>query len=104
MNEPPEFDAEKIVAYWLTEAEEAFQVAQHLMESADYSYALFFGHLAVEKTLKALHAHRLRQHAPPIHNLLRLARRGWPNWSQMQRRPRRLSPSPLSTSKRATQI
>lgn len=74
MNEPPEFDAEKIVAYWLTEAEEAFQVAQHLMESADYSYALFFGHLAVEKTLKALHAHRLRQHAPPIHNLLRLAR------------------------------
>lgn len=32
--------------------------ADHLMERADYSYALFFGHLAVEKVLKALHVVR----------------------------------------------
>lgn len=48
------FDAESVAAYWLTEAEEALEVAQHLIEKADYSYALFFGHLAVEKMLKAL--------------------------------------------------
>jgi HEPN domain-containing protein len=36
--------------------------------------ALFFGHLAVEKQLKGLHLTRQKQHAPPIHNLLRLAR------------------------------
>ncbi len=67
-------DIEQIVAYWLTEAAEALQVADHLVEQADYSYALFFGHLAVEKVLKALFVTKLGQHAPPIHNLLRLAR------------------------------
>lgn len=45
-----------------------------LHPKADHSYALFFGHLAIEKLLKALHGTKLRQHAPPIHNLVRLAR------------------------------
>jgi HEPN domain-containing protein len=68
------FDVERVKIYWLTEAEEALQVADHLVEKADYSYALFFGHLAIEKMLKAIYAARIQQHAPPIHNLLRLAR------------------------------
>jgi HEPN domain-containing protein len=45
---------EEIVAYWKVEAEESLKVAHHLIEKKDYSYALFFGHLAVEKLLKAL--------------------------------------------------
>jgi len=69
-----DFDVQSVVAYWLTEAKESLEVADHLREKADYSYALFFGHLAVEKTLKALYVARLREHAPPIHSLLRLAR------------------------------
>lgn len=68
------FDDEAVVQYWLTEAVEALQVADHLVEKGDYSYALFFGHLAVEKVLKALYAKRLQHHAPLLHNLLRLAR------------------------------
>lgn len=72
--EHPGFDIEEVVHYWLIEAVEALQVAHHLVEKADYSYALFFGHLAVEKMLKALYASRIKQHAPPVHNLLRLAR------------------------------
>ena len=35
---------------------------------------MFFGHLAIEKVLKALHVARHQEHAPSIHNLLRLAR------------------------------
>jgi len=70
---PEEFDAEAMAAYWRTESEEALTVARHLVEKADYSYALFFGHLAVEKLLKALYAQTRHAHAPPIHNLLRLA-------------------------------
>jgi len=69
-----EFDIERVTAYWLVEAEEALRVADHLVEKADFSYALFFGHLAIEKALKAVYAARLHDHAPPIHNLLRLAR------------------------------
>ncbi|HQE92923.1 MAG TPA: HEPN domain-containing protein [Anaerolineae bacterium] len=68
------FDAEQIISYWLTEAQESLQVAEHLVEKRDYSYALFFGHLAVEKILKAIHAAKRQEHAPPIHNLLRLAK------------------------------
>lgn len=67
------FDVEEVKAYWFTEAQEARQVAEHLVEKGDYSYALFFGHLAVEKLLKALYVARRGEHAPPVHNLLRLA-------------------------------
>ena len=69
-----EFDTESVVQYWLIEAAEALQVADHLVEKGDHSYALFFGHLAIEKLLKALYTRRLGEHAPPIHNLLRLAK------------------------------
>jgi len=30
-------DVEKLKLFWLTEAEEAFRVAEHLMEKEDYS-------------------------------------------------------------------
>ncbi len=69
-----ELDRENIKLYWLTEAEEALTVANHLLEKGDYSYALFFGHLAVEKLLKGLYVERQKEHAPPIHNLQRLAK------------------------------
>ena len=69
-----DFDTESVVQYWLIEAEEALDVADHLVEKGDYSCALFFGHLAIEKLLKALYTQRHHQHAPPIHNLLRLAK------------------------------
>jgi HEPN domain-containing protein len=70
---PEGIDAQAVARYWFAEAEEALTVADHLVEKGDYSYALFFGHLAVEKELKGLHLLRRGQHAPPIHNLLRLA-------------------------------
>ncbi len=69
-----DFDARVVAQYWFAEAVEALTVADHLGEKGDYSYALFFGHLAVEKELKGLHVIRQGQHAPPIHNLLRLAK------------------------------
>lgn len=59
--EPAELDVDKIASFWLTEAEEALEVAGHLIAKADYSYALFFGHLAVEKMLKALFVTRQKQ-------------------------------------------
>jgi len=67
-------EIKEIESFWITEAKEALQVADHLMEKGDYSYALFFGHLAIEKLLKALHVVKQKDHAPPIHNLMRLAK------------------------------
>jgi HEPN domain-containing protein len=64
---------QKTIDYWLEEAEEALKVADHLFEKKDFSYSLFFGHLAVEKIIKAIYVHKKNEHAPQIHNLLRLA-------------------------------
>ncbi len=69
-----ELDIENIKLYWISEAEEALSVAGHLFETKDYLYALFFGHLALEKMLKALYVNNSKEHAPPIHNLQRLAK------------------------------
>jgi HEPN domain-containing protein len=63
-----------IIDYWDSEAEESLQVAQHLFEKQDYSYALFFGHLAVEKLLKSIYVKRRDEDVPRSHNLLRIAK------------------------------
>ena len=62
----------EIIDFWVSEAEESLQVANHLFEKKDYSYALFFGHLAVEKIIKALLTKSTNQQVPRSHNLLRL--------------------------------
>jgi HEPN domain-containing protein len=67
-------NSDEVSRYWLDEAEEALIVLNHLFEKGDYSYALFFGHLAIEKLLKAAFVLQNKEHAPPIHSLPRLAR------------------------------
>lgn len=68
-----QFKTDTIKKYWKDEAAEALKVAWHLYEKGDNSYSLFFGHLAVEKILKALYVEKEKQHAPFTHDLLRLA-------------------------------
>lgn len=48
-------EIQRVKKYWVDEAGEALKVAGHLFEKQDFSYALFFGHLALEKLLKALY-------------------------------------------------
>ncbi len=65
---------EEIVDYWKVEADESLKVATHLVDKKDYSYALFFGHLAVEKILKAIFVQNVSLNVPRTHNLPRLAK------------------------------
>ena len=69
------FDVARVTAYWITEAEEARGVADHLIDKADYSYELFFGHLAIEIDVEGHLRARFEAHAFPIHNLLKLAKK-----------------------------
>ncbi|MBN2347686.1 MAG: HEPN domain-containing protein [Bacteroidales bacterium] len=46
---------------------------QHLIDAKDYSWALFLGHLMIEKLLKALYVKKKQEHAIFTHDLLRLA-------------------------------
>ncbi|WP_374756482.1 HEPN domain-containing protein [Dyadobacter sediminis] len=47
---------------------------QHLFESEDYAWALFVGHIVLEKLLKAVVVNVTKSHAPFTHDLLRLAK------------------------------
>ncbi len=52
------------VQYWITAAEKDWVVAGHLQEKKDYAYALFFGHLTLEKLLKAYYV-SIKDQNPP---------------------------------------
>ena len=58
-------DREEKINYWLTSAENDWVVANHLLEKKDYPYALFFGHLTLEKILKAF-VIRITNESPPL--------------------------------------
>ena len=72
-DEKRQINVQEIKKYWLEEALEALNVADHLYEKNDYSYSLFFGHLAIEKLLKGVFVLKKGEHASHIHNLQRFA-------------------------------
>ena len=67
------FDYRKTVEYWKEGSKYDLGVARALLKSRKYPYALFIGHLAVEKMLKALVVAHTQQHAPFTHSLALLA-------------------------------
>lgn len=65
-------DIDSIVLYWRTSADLNYSTMQNLMKSKDYPWALFMGHLVVEKLIKALYVKKLQKHPLLSHDLLRL--------------------------------
>lgn len=66
-------DLRKLIEYWLAASHEDMQTARSLIKAKHYHYCLFFCHLAIEKTLKALVVAKTRTHSPWTHNLPFLA-------------------------------
>jgi HEPN domain-containing protein len=67
------FDVERTINYWHDGAIYDLNTAESLIIVEKYLYALFFGHLALEKLLKALVVKETREHAPYTHSLPLLA-------------------------------
>ncbi|MBM4401809.1 MAG: HEPN domain-containing protein [Candidatus Cloacimonetes bacterium] len=65
---------QEVVNYWLKSAEDDLKTVEALWEKKRYHHCLFFCHLVVEKTLKALVVKKTGKHALPTHDLLVLAR------------------------------
>jgi HEPN domain-containing protein len=63
----------KIVQHWKDTSEKDYQTMQNLLKSEDYSWAMFLGHLVLEKLLKAHYVKNIKKHALFTHDLLRLA-------------------------------
>lgn len=66
-------DTERAKNFWIIESDEALKVAWQIFDAKSYSYALFFGHLAVEKILKAIYVDKKGEQPPFTHNLVKLA-------------------------------
>lgn len=69
---PETFDKNKLLAYWLDSSEKDFKTMQDLYLTKNNNWALFLGHLVIEKLLKALYIKKVGDFPPLIHDLRRL--------------------------------
>ncbi len=66
-------NVQRVIDYWRKTSAADWKAAQSLFEKRSYPHALFFGHLYLEKILKAVVVHRTGAHAPYGHKLVALA-------------------------------
>lgn len=64
---------EKIIIYYQESSLNDFKVAKKLFDNEEFGYCLFFCHLALEKSLKAIMVARTDAPALYTHSLLRLS-------------------------------
>jgi HEPN domain-containing protein len=65
-------NVEKQVAYWQNSGKEDWDVALELIASKRTRHSMFFAHLAIEKTIKAIVCQETQTFPPKTHNLLLL--------------------------------
>lgn len=63
-------EGKEVIFYWLKTAEHDFETMLSLFKSKRYSDCLFFGHITLEKILKALVVQNTQAQAPFTHDLL----------------------------------
>ncbi len=65
-------DPKQISTYWKKTAKRDFETMRELFQIKRYSEALFFGHIVLEKILKACVVTKTKLHAPYTHDLVKL--------------------------------
>ena len=65
---------EKAVNHWIDKSDQDFYTMVNLYNSKDYHWALFIGHLVIERLLKAKVVEITGDHAPFTHDLRRLSK------------------------------
>jgi HEPN domain-containing protein len=66
-------NVDKIKKHWTDTSDNDYSAMLALLEARQYSWALFMGHIVIEKLLKAYYVQQMGKHAPLIHDLLRIA-------------------------------
>lgn len=61
------------IKYWVDSAAHDYDIYLSLKKSKKYTGALFFGHIVLEKMLKAVVVKNINEYAPRIHDLAYLA-------------------------------
>jgi len=68
-------DVEKVYQYWLSSSDNDYEVLLNLFQSRNYNWALFLGHIVLEKLIKAYFVKNTGTHAPYSHDLRLLAKK-----------------------------
>ena len=63
----------KQIEYWLEISQDDLKSAESIFINGNYDWALYIGHLALEKVLKAYYAAKMNVVPPKIHKLDRIA-------------------------------
>jgi HEPN domain-containing protein len=71
--ENKQIDVDKTIKHWAETSDDDFATMLILYYAKSYHWALFLGHIAVEKLLKACFVKKNGTHPPFTHNLYRLA-------------------------------
>jgi HEPN domain-containing protein len=66
-------DRKKLVDFWVASSDNDWVTMKNLVESKDFSWSLFIGHLVIEKLFKAYYIEIKGEHPLFIHDLSRLA-------------------------------
>ncbi len=69
-----QFDKQKLIDFWIAGADDDYDTMIAMLDTKRYSWALFVGHLMIEKLLKAYFVMINENHPPFTHNLLKLAK------------------------------
>ena len=76
---------DRIIQSWLNSSDENYHTTLDLYHAKRLSWALFPGHLSIEKLLMAYFVKVNLEHAPLLHNLSRLAELSYINLTDQQR-------------------
>ncbi len=67
------FDADRLIDHWIDSSDKDFNTMLDLQKTRHNNWALFIGHLVIEKLLKALYLKKTNSFPPLIHDLRRLS-------------------------------
>lgn len=67
-----DLNQEKLIRLWIDSSDRDFKTMEDLYRTKNNSWALFLGHLVIEKLLKALYIKKKGDFPPMVHDLRRI--------------------------------
>ncbi len=83
-SEDKNINVEKIVEFWVETSDDDFKTMANLFKTKDFHWALFIGHLVLEKLMKACVVKQTLKNATFTHDLTKLAKITGLNFSEDQ--------------------
>ena len=70
-----DFNVQDIIDHWVESSDEDYKTMLDLFHTKNYGWALFIGHLVIEKLLKAYYVKIHENYPPMLHDLRRIGER-----------------------------